>query len=171
MVQLVNEINLPLEKKTIVPINLGGTAGGDKFFKEQFFFKFVSPSQIKMYGGVHEAAKSFGHELKSMQALLSCNIPTIHFPLMMICEYRGHKVMVVSKLPISSETLVWGSADGGRTIRTAKEMSSNVEKIGNQLRLAKHKVTELSTGKNKTIIGPCDVSYLFPFFKHSTFTT
>ena len=65
----------------------------------------MNRSQISLYGGEHFASKSFSHEIKSMESLLSCNITALHFPLMMICEYRGFKVMVITKLPINSETL------------------------------------------------------------------
>jgi Clustered mitochondria len=82
-----------------------------------------------------------GHELKGLGALISCNIPNLHFPLVCVINYkyslllttflyqlssltnffiRGYRALVSSHAPISPQSLVFGSDDAVRT-RTKKK--------------------------------------------------
>lgn len=40
---IINEINLPPEKKTVKPVNIGGVAGGAKFIANGILFKVSAP--------------------------------------------------------------------------------------------------------------------------------
>jgi hypothetical protein len=42
--------------------------------------------------------KAAGHELKSLNSLISCNIRSLHFPLMALANYLGYRVIVISKV-------------------------------------------------------------------------
>ena len=79
------------------------------------FFKFARDT-FGVYGGDAAAAKSANHELRSLRALVGCDEPSLAFPLMVTVDYAGHRLCAVSVLPISDATLVYGSADQGRTI-------------------------------------------------------
>jgi hypothetical protein len=74
---------------------------------------------------------------------------------MMSCY--GHYVVVVSKLPLSATSLVYGSADAARTIKQNHEMEKLMKQVAQKLNIRGHEVIEGSTGKLKTIHGPVDI--------------
>jgi hypothetical protein len=45
--------------------------------------------------------KAAGHELKSLNSLISCNVRSLHFPLMALANYLGYRVIVISKVCLS----------------------------------------------------------------------
>jgi hypothetical protein len=47
---------------------------------------------------------------------MECHFPTLHFPLVVLIDYMGFRLMAMSILPIDRTTLVYGSQDGGKTI-------------------------------------------------------
>ena len=116
------------------------------------FFKFSRDTADGMYGGDEFAMKAAGHELKSLNELIACYIPKVHFPLMGILNYLGWRVIVISLLPIHSNTLVYGSADGGKHIfNTNSTMNNIMLQFGNLLNLKIHQV------KEENIVGPADL--------------
>ena len=52
------------------------------------------------------AARVANHDLKSLIRILDCWEPGIHLPLMTLVDYRGFRVVCMSLLPISLETIV-----------------------------------------------------------------
>lgn len=156
--QIVSEILLPDEDKAIKPVNVGGVAGGDKYMTKQLFIKFAKDdTTYHLYGGDDFAQKAAGHELKSLNSLISCNVRSLHFPLMALANYLGYRVIVISKLPIGSATLKYGSADGGFTIASDKGFSKKMKQIANVLNLKGHYVKERKTGTLKLMYGPVDI--------------
>jgi hypothetical protein len=95
-----------------------------------------------------------GHELKGLQHYYHCNVNGLHFPLMALIDYRGWRLMAISLLPIDDTTLVYGSADGGLTVKADnQEMNEMMEMAGKMMRLKGHRV-----GTNKlTIYSCCDI--------------
>jgi len=66
---------------------------------------------------------SFAHrilQLKSLNQLISTSVPHLHFALMCLIRVYGHTLLVVSKLPLGKNTLIYGSGDAGATIHTDK---------------------------------------------------
>lgn len=116
--RIVEELWLPSESKTIKPVDVGGVAGGEKYMAKQLFMKYARDNmRLRLYDGDSWAQKAALHELKSLNALIACNIPNLHFPLMACLSCYGHCVVVVSKLPLSKKTLVYGSDDVAKTVR------------------------------------------------------
>jgi hypothetical protein len=92
----------------VKPTNVGGVAGGDKFIAEGttiailaipssvhrqlsgIFFKFAVDKGL--YGGMSNAAKSAGHELKSLNVLLNLQMQGLYFPLFVVIDYLGFRV-------------------------------------------------------------------------------
>jgi hypothetical protein len=71
---------------------------------------------------------------------------------MCLINYLGWRVICVSLLPISSKTLVYGSADGGRTVHNSNETMNNIMKqMGKMLNLKEHTV------KSVAMHGPADI--------------
>jgi hypothetical protein len=57
-------------------------------------------------------------QLKSLTALISCGVPNLHFPMMCLVKCYGHCLVVVSKLPLSGNTLIYGSANAAVDIKS-----------------------------------------------------
>jgi Clustered mitochondria len=155
---IVREADVKDKDKTIPPVNVGGVAGGEKFIHGPMFFKFATDSdKYSLYGGDEFAAKAAGHELKSLNALIACNVPNLHFPLMALVDIFGNRVIAVSKLPISGKTLVYGSADGGNVIHDSSKVKQMVMRACLRLNLKGHTVIERSTTTPKLVYGPVDL--------------
>jgi hypothetical protein len=59
--------------------------------------------------------------------------------------------MCISFLPIYADTLVYGSADGGKTIHNdSKTMNNLMKKVGEKLNLKEHTVKVLATLRNNS---------------------
>ena len=157
--KIVEEIHLPLAQKTIRPISLGGIAGGEKFLVNNCFIKFCSSQHHNdLYGGAHFAQKAAKHELRSLNALIGCQVSSLHFPLVCLFNVKGYRIVVVSKLPISHDTLVYGSADAGQTIKTDRAVVPLLKKASEKLNLKPHMVEELGPRREKKLIyGPVDL--------------
>lgn len=66
---------------------VGGVAGGQKYFYDSIFFKFPDDKH-GLYGGDEGAMKASGHELKGLMSYIDCRIERLHFPLMVLIDYR-----------------------------------------------------------------------------------
>ena len=49
----------------------------------------------------------------------------IVLPLIALFDFMGYRLLAISLLPISTDTLVYGSADGGRTMKSESEVLNN----------------------------------------------
>jgi len=68
--QIVEEMFLPLDERTIRPVDVGGVAGGTKFIHNGCFFKFVETSAIyASYAQVGQASPTSHLQ----RALLTCH--------------------------------------------------------------------------------------------------
>ena len=56
--------------------------------------------------------KAAGHEILALNELVTCNVKGLHFPIMMIMDYYGYRLVAETALPISPKTLCYGSDDG-----------------------------------------------------------
>ncbi len=66
---IASEAGMPVQNKTVKPADVGGIAGGQKFFSQNIFFKRVM-DDMNLYGGLEGAAKAAGHELKGLRAFI-----------------------------------------------------------------------------------------------------
>ena len=78
-----------------------------------FFAPVVLPG---LYGSDEAAMEAGAHELKSLRQGLRHNIPNLNMPLVALVDYLGLRLIATSILPISGDTLIYGSADQGRTV-------------------------------------------------------
>lgn len=141
---IISEVFLPDSAKTIRPKSLGGIAGGDKYLVQDILFKFAVDGH-GLYGGDNlRAAKVAGHELKGLLSYMGCDLPDVNFPLMALLDYRGFRLVAMSKLPLGDDTLIYGSKDAGKTVHVDEELfNRRMRYCGKKLHLAKH----LSGGK------------------------
>eukprot|EP00013_Stygamoeba_regulata_P007665 CAMPEP_0177641970 /NCGR_PEP_ID=MMETSP0447-20121125/7343_1 /TAXON_ID=0 /ORGANISM="Stygamoeba regulata, Strain BSH-02190019" /LENGTH=984 /DNA_ID=CAMNT_0019144109 /DNA_START=147 /DNA_END=3101 /DNA_ORIENTATION=+ len=157
---IISELCLPPEQKSIRPSEAGGIAGGLKYVVQGIFFKFVVDTKLRsnpdywMYGGSEgpndeAAVKAAGNELVGAIAVWSQYVDDLHSPMMSIIDYQGFRVLAISVLPLSKDTLAYGSNDGGKTVhRDHEKLAELIEKVTEKLGLAKHRV-----GKSSVEIG------------------
>ncbi len=88
--------------------------------------------------------------MKSLNELIACKVPRVHFPLMCLINYMGWRVICCSLLPISQKTLVptlnfsekfqlfffsqvYGSADAGKTVlNSSRTMNGIMRELGTE---------------------------------------
>jgi hypothetical protein len=141
---LVSEVFLPASQKTVRPIDVGGVGGGLKYVHRNVFFKFVV-DEFGLYGGNESAAKTAKHELRGLQLYMNLALerrvaPLMHFPLTAVIDWRGFRVLASAVLPISRDSLVYGSADAGVTVRTDPQVAAWMEDAARLLNLKPHAV-------------------------------
>lgn len=152
---IIAEAFLPDEVKTIRPYSLGGVAGGCKYLYNGILFKLQNDWK-GIYKSDHNAMKSGSLELKGLMRYYG--FKHIHVPLMAIIDFRGYRLLAESKLPIGPETLQYGSADAGVTVRdgsSCPELRDLMKTVGTALNLAGHSVG--STLQPSYLFGPIDV--------------
>jgi Tfp pilus assembly protein PilF len=101
-----------------------------------------------LYAGDANAAKVAGHELKALTHLFNCWVPDLSYPMMALVDYRGYRLVGMSVLPIVGDaSLVFGSADAGRTIRCDAHVGEKLEVVGRKLNLKEHWVGPVGSAK------------------------
>eukprot|EP00698_Gefionella_okellyi_P019755 TRINITY_DN6103_c0_g1_i2.p1 TRINITY_DN6103_c0_g1~~TRINITY_DN6103_c0_g1_i2.p1 ORF type:complete len:942 (+),score=237.40 TRINITY_DN6103_c0_g1_i2:384-3209(+) len=152
---IVNERNLPAEDKTIKPIDAGGIAGGQKFLYDGIFFKY-NLDTVGMYAGDEFAMKAAAHEFRSLMDIAMLFLG-LSFPLMSIVDYRGFRVTAIAQLPISAKTIVYGSANGGKTVHAdIPAVNALMRMLGKKLNLSAHDIA-MEDGGVVSITGPGDI--------------
>eukprot|EP00029_Vermamoeba_vermiformis_P012721 TRINITY_DN765_c0_g1_i1.p1 TRINITY_DN765_c0_g1~~TRINITY_DN765_c0_g1_i1.p1 ORF type:complete len:2045 (-),score=399.74 TRINITY_DN765_c0_g1_i1:745-6357(-) len=137
---IIEEVDKPADQKTIKPKNMGGVAGGEKYSEQGIFFKFAI-DLFKIYGGDEFAIKAAGLELQGLKCLLQTGIKGLHYPLMILIDYRGYRLIATSMLPLDANSLIYGSGDGAKTIKKEdKTFSKLMKQVGAKLNLKKHQV-------------------------------
>ena len=164
---IIKEQHLPVERKTIKPVGVGGIAGGQKFVHEGIFFKFPT-NDHDLYGNLENAMKGAGHEMKGLTGLINWELKTIglhmiKFPLTAIIDYYGYRLVATAVLPLSSKTMVIGSGDAGRTVmdgsehnrEPAKGLAQLLVDWGKYLNVAPHDVQQNSLNKKIVKVSIC----------------
>lgn len=86
----------------------------------------------------------------------SAGIRDLRLPLLALIDYRGYRLCAVSLLPINKqETLVYGSADGGKTVLNSDPIASSLmDEFGRRMNLKSH-----PAGRDVTnnVTGPADI--------------
>lgn len=91
-------------------------------------------------------------------AYLECNLDGIHFPLMALIRYRGHAVLAQSVLPINAKTIVYGSADQGKTIHNDDAgIDQQMQGAAKLLNLKGHFVWAKEGNKKCFLCAPADL--------------
>ena len=96
---LIAEKDLPDWKKTILPVNIGGFAGGTKYICHGIVFKFASDDQ-KIYGNQQFAAKAVAAELRHCSAIRESSGAHLAVPLGVSIDWLGHRLSATSLLPL-----------------------------------------------------------------------
>ena len=164
---IVSEVCLPPEAKSIKPVLMTGLgSGGAKYIcADSILFKFALDVELDngtfMYGGRVRndslAIKSGNHELKGLTAYMGSEIPGLSFPLMVVVDYKGYRLVASSLLPIGESTIVYGSSNGGRTMHMADARMSSLMKAA----AAKIGIAPLPLSDSAMLYGPSDIEVNF----------
>eukprot|EP01087_Luapelamoeba_hula_P015323 TRINITY_DN4566_c0_g1_i12.p1 TRINITY_DN4566_c0_g1~~TRINITY_DN4566_c0_g1_i12.p1 ORF type:complete len:1301 (-),score=219.59 TRINITY_DN4566_c0_g1_i12:10-3912(-) len=129
--------------RTIAQASMGGIAGGEKYVSHNILFKF-SRDHLGLYGNDEFAMKATSHEAKGLTAYMNYSLQTkfpytLHFPLFSVIDYKGYRMSACCLLPVTGESLVYGSADGGKTIHEKyQEMNALMKKAARELNIKPH---------------------------------
>lgn len=73
--------------------------------------------------------------------MADCRVEGLHFPFIVIIDFRGFRLIASTVLPINDSTLVYGSSDAATTIHTSEEeMIRRIIMVAKILNLAEHQV-------------------------------
>jgi tetratricopeptide (TPR) repeat protein len=135
---IISEAYMPIERKTIKPSKkFGGVAGGDKYIVHGILFKFANNSQ-GLYPNDEAASKVAGHDLKGLRTYFNCGIPALHFPLMALVDYSGFRMSCMSVLPITKDTLIYGSCDGALTVAAEPSIGALIAQAARKINIKPH---------------------------------
>jgi len=158
---IVQEQHISPEEKNIKPTDAGGVAGGTKFSIHNLFLKYPVDNMLGktfLYGGNNKndnyAAKASNHDLNGItHCMIADDLvnPTLNFPLTALIDYQGFRLTVMTTLPISHETLLYGSSDAGKTMYKEKNIHEHMLCVAKKLNLRPH----LSSNENPTEMAMC----------------
>jgi hypothetical protein len=79
-------------------------------------------------------------------------------PLMTLIDYRGYRIIATTLLPISSNTLKYGSEDAGGIVKKGLDagVDSVAERLSEKLNLAPH-VAGRNNQNTEILSLPCDI--------------
>ncbi len=83
---IIEESRLPAAQRTHQPLKGKGIAGGEKYLANGIFVKLTTDF-AGIYGGDSGACKAAKHEIRSLKALVDCNVQGLFFPLMCVVDY------------------------------------------------------------------------------------
>lgn len=82
-------------------------------------------------------------------------VSDLRLPLLTLIDYRGYRLCAVSTLPITKETLVYGSDDGAKTVLNQDPLAASLmEEFGRRLNLKPH---QAGRDQSSVIVGPADI--------------
>lgn len=148
-------LGVPREQRAIQATDAGGVAGGEKYVLHGIFVKRVHDAR-GLYGGEAGAAAAAAHELKGAQAYLHAGQRALRPPLMVLAEFMGMRVLATAVLPISGDTLVYGSADAGRSVQCAPDVAALMAAAGAAIGLKAH-VVGATAAAQRSLAAPCDI--------------
>eukprot|EP01117_Protostelium_nocturnum_P014543 TRINITY_DN5541_c0_g1_i4.p1 TRINITY_DN5541_c0_g1~~TRINITY_DN5541_c0_g1_i4.p1 ORF type:complete len:905 (-),score=337.74 TRINITY_DN5541_c0_g1_i4:2149-4863(-) len=150
---IISELYLPNDQKTIRPCDIGGFAGGLKYITKGILFKLAVDAN-ELYGSDMIAAKVAGNDLKGLVQYFNLGVSRLHFPLMALVDYMGFRIQAISLLPINTETLIYGTANGGKTVFDKNiKFNAKMRLAGKKLNLCPHAVG--LTAKSSKILYSC----------------
>lgn len=120
--------------------------------KKGFLFLFLSYCNL-IFFFFHSAMKAAAQEIKGIEYLMQAGTTELHFPLMARIDFKGFRVLAICVLPITKESLVYGSSDGGKTVLGGTpDIAELMNRAGTVLNLRQHKVAA-----NVTMPTPGDI--------------
>eukprot|EP01124_Arcella_intermedia_P006830 TRINITY_DN14123_c0_g1_i2.p1 TRINITY_DN14123_c0_g1~~TRINITY_DN14123_c0_g1_i2.p1 ORF type:complete len:1045 (-),score=251.80 TRINITY_DN14123_c0_g1_i2:2007-5141(-) len=183
---IVAEQHISTDKKKIQPINAGGLAGGKKFEVNGLFFKYPVDAKVSkdewLYGGGNpndlDAAKACNSDIKGFTYFMIADKKAkFEVPLFALIDYQGFRLTVTTTLPLTKDTLVYGSNDAGKSMACDPAIHQELNTIAQTLNLRPHLATKnavnsalcgdieihlINSKNNEKIYYALDLARLFP---------
>ena len=139
---IISEVGLPTEEKTLKPDEMGGQLGGQKFISQGIVFKLAVANKIGKYQMQRaQSSKVSGHELRSLVQLYQCREPNLIFPMTVLVDFCGFRVLGIAKLPIGEKTLVHGTPNGTfEGLKYSPMVNERMKALASKLNLGTHLV-------------------------------
>ncbi|EGG24812.1 leucine-rich repeat-containing protein [Cavenderia fasciculata] len=146
---IINELCLPYKEKSLAPVDVGGIAGGMKWYCQGILFKFAMDTMLSddcwMYGGDMPrddyASKAASNELKGLISYYMTGVQGLHYPLIALIDYKGFRIIALSLLPINTDTIRYGSCDSGTIVHyDVPDLNTKMREAGKKINLKPHKV-------------------------------
>eukprot|EP00668_Euglena_longa_P014943 GGOE01018982.1.p1 GENE.GGOE01018982.1~~GGOE01018982.1.p1 ORF type:complete len:1033 (-),score=259.59 GGOE01018982.1:306-3404(-) len=153
--RIVHELPRRFAGKSIPPL----TEGGDTYLFEGLVIRMAGGTEnaVAHLGSHESAAKVLSHESKAIGCVLSANICNLHMPLSVKVSYLSHSFWVHTRLPLSPESLVYGSIDAGKTmVKNSCIMNGLTKRLGEALHLKPH-IAGQTRERAKVVHTPADV--------------
>jgi hypothetical protein len=114
------------------------------------------------YNGSDEAAsKAAGHDLKGTTHYYTAGIKRLCLPLMALIDYKGFRMTAQAFLPLGKQSLVYGSADAGRTVlKSNPDFNDAMVESARKLNLRGHCVGSL--GQQQELYSAVDIGTSLP---------
>ena len=91
-------------------------------------------------------------------AIFDCRVEDLYVPLMSLINYRGYSLIAQSWLPIGSQTIVYGTSDGGENIYATNDaFNAKMKAVGQQVNIKPHSVWNKSRTYRTLMYGPADL--------------
>ena len=156
---IISERFMKASERSIEVIQRLGLGGGEKYIheKQNIFFKLCVDSN-NLYGGDEFASKAGGNELKGIMEYSDCKLGQLRFPLVVMIDYLGCRLLAEPMLPISRTTLVYGSSDGGESIRSSdEEVNRLMARAARELNLTTHEMMTFSKSSTHQMSSCLDI--------------
>jgi hypothetical protein len=135
---IISEVFVKNKFRTIKPFAVGGNAGGEKFIYNGILFKFAVDWK-GIYGGDHAAMKAANQEMLCLMSVQDADVEGLCTPLMCLIDYLGFRLVAIALLPVSNSTLMYGSDDGGKTVKASNDdLNKKMVELAKRLNLAEH---------------------------------
>ncbi|CAN0090674.1 unnamed protein product, partial [Ectocarpus sp. 13 AM-2016] len=84
-----------------------------------------------------------GHDLRGATHYLATRIRGLRYALQCLIDYKGFRMTAQAVLPVSSESLRYGSSDGGKTVHNEDEsLAKKLKAAAKKLNLRTHRVND-----------------------------
>ena len=142
---IISEAFMPDHLRTVKPTTSGGQLGGRKYICRGILFKFAADDAgvFSNHSNPFWASmKVAGHELKGLKVYQSTKeAKKLCFPLCCTINFKGLKLVALTVLPVSKETICYGSDNAGTLVRSEDEQVYKlISSASKELCLAPHAV-------------------------------
>jgi Clustered mitochondria/Translation initiation factor eIF3 subunit 135/Tetratricopeptide repeat len=120
-------------------------------------FKFAVDREGMFGWATSSAIKVAGHELRGLICYANAKVKDLRLPLMCLVDYRGHRLVAISLLPLGDGSLILGSDDAAQSVHYdvaggAEQLSDMLREAALELNLARHSVSKGGGDDNEELV-------------------
>lgn len=127
-----------------------------KYLWRGILFKMADGSSGPYNGSDEAASKAAGHDLTGTTHYYSAGVKRLCLPLMALIDYKGFRMTAQAFLPLGQQSLVYGSADAGKTVlKSNPDFNEAMVEAAKKLNIRGHGVGGL--GQQKELFSAVDI--------------